>query len=91
MAAVAAGSTAIPTSPAAAAPAAAVPPAEEAATVGRTTVDRARADRIATASACPGSVDEPWSEVPPELEAMLRAQLAATRRRPTGIGRQIVR
>ncbi|HKB27425.1 MAG TPA: NYN domain-containing protein [Candidatus Limnocylindrales bacterium] len=33
----------------------------------------------------PVSSDEPWSEVPPEIEAMLRAQLASGgRNRPTG-------
>jgi uncharacterized LabA/DUF88 family protein len=31
-----------------------------------------------------GGGNEPWSEVPPELEAMLRAQLSTTRPRPTG-------
>jgi len=36
-----------------------------------------------------GSGNEPWSEVPPELEAVLRAQLAA--RRPTPQGRDAAR
>jgi uncharacterized LabA/DUF88 family protein len=32
----------------------------------------------------PGSSEEPWSEVPPEIEAMLRAQLGAKAQRPAG-------
>ena len=36
-----------------------------------------------------GRSDEPWSEVPPELEAMLRAQLAGRSERPgSGAGRR---
>jgi uncharacterized LabA/DUF88 family protein len=42
----------------------------------------------------PRSGDEPWSEVPPELEAMLRAQIAAKPGRPAegrSAGRTVVR
>jgi len=41
-----------------------------------------RSPRPAPRSAAPGGGAEPWSEVPPELEAMLRAQLATARPRP---------
>jgi uncharacterized LabA/DUF88 family protein len=42
-----------------------------------------RSPRPAPRSVAPGGGAEPWSEVPPELEAMLRAQLATARPRPT--------
>lgn len=52
------------------------------------TDDRSRTDDRPPAAARqdrPRSGDEPWSEVPPELEAMLRAQLAAKPARPAEV------
>ncbi|HSO28820.1 MAG TPA: NYN domain-containing protein [Candidatus Sulfomarinibacteraceae bacterium] len=51
----------------------------------RPRVDRPRGDRPAPRSSPrpAGSGDEPWSEVPPEIEAMLRAQLSGRGTRPT--------
>jgi uncharacterized LabA/DUF88 family protein len=47
--------------------------------------DRFRSDRPAPrAEIRSGSADEPWSEVPPEIEAMLRAQLGTKVQRPAG-------
>jgi len=45
--------------------------------------DRFRSERPAPrAEIRSGSADEPWSEVPPEIEAMLRAQLGTKAQRP---------
>ena len=49
----------------------------------RPRVDRPRGDRpVPRPAPRPGSGDEPWSEVPPEIEAMLRAQLGGRGARP---------
>ena len=42
---------------------------------GRDRFERPRDDQTRTAAPRPGSSEEPWSEVPPELEARLRAQV----------------
>ena len=47
---------------------------------------RPAADRVPRPAPRTGSPDEPWSEVPPELEAMLRAQLGARPAAPGGGG-----
>ena len=50
----------------------------------RPRVDRPRGDRpVPRPAPRSGSGDEPWSEVPPEIEAMLRAQLGARGPRPS--------
>ncbi len=73
VAAVAAGSTAIRTCPAGAVAAAIVAEADASHGVTIGPRSRGRPERERPAA---GRSDEPWSEVPPELEAMLRAQLA---------------
>jgi uncharacterized LabA/DUF88 family protein len=52
---------------------------------GRRPEERSRSDErpaVAPRQDRPRSGDEPWSEVPPELEAMLRAQIASKPGRP---------